>query len=57
MGVASIGLGTGLFGASASFEVLVLAFAPALIAMLAVAVQSTFARPSKDDRVAKLRGT
>lgn len=45
MGVASIGVGSGLFGASASVEVLALAFAPALIALIAVAVQSTFVRP------------
>ena len=38
--MASIGVGAGLFSASAPTEVLILTFAPALIAMLVIAVKS-----------------
>lgn len=38
--MASIGVGAGLFSASAPTEVLILTFAPALIAMVVIAVQS-----------------
>jgi hypothetical protein len=38
--MASIGVGAGLFSASAPTEVLILTFAPAVIAMVVIAVQS-----------------
>jgi hypothetical protein len=43
--MASIGVGAGLFSASAPTEVLILTFAPALIAMVVIAVQSIFMAP------------
>ena len=46
LGIASIGVGSGLFNSSMPPEILVLAFAPAVIAILVIAVQSTFARPA-----------
>ena len=46
LGIASIGVGSGLFNASMPPEILVLAFAPAVIAVVVIAVQSTFARPA-----------
>jgi hypothetical protein len=44
LGLASIGVGSGLFNSSMPPEVLVLAFAPAVLAILVIAVQSTFAK-------------
>lgn len=41
----SIGIGAGLFSASAPTEVLILTFAPALVAMAVIAVQSIFGMP------------
>jgi hypothetical protein len=41
VGVASIGLGSGLFTADMPFVVMALAFVPALIAMAVIAVQAT----------------
>ena len=43
--MASIGIGAGLFSASAPTEVLVLTFAPALIAMAVIAVKSIVDMP------------
>ena len=43
--MASIGIGAGLFSASAPTEILVLTFAPALIAMVVIAVRSIVDTP------------
>jgi hypothetical protein len=43
--MASIGVGAGLFSASAPTEVLILTFAPALIAIVVIAVQSISGMP------------
>jgi hypothetical protein len=43
--MASIGIGAGLFSASAPTEVLVLTFAPALIAVVVIAVKSIVDMP------------
>jgi hypothetical protein len=43
MGIASLGLGAGLYSAEAPLLVLVLAFVPALVAMAVIAVRSSFA--------------
>lgn len=40
MGVASIGLGTGLYSAAAPIEVQVVSFAPAVAALLVIAIAS-----------------
>lgn len=45
MGVASLGLGAGLYSAEAPLPVLVLAFVPALVAMMVIAVRSSVAGP------------
>ena len=49
LGFASIGLGAGLFTADAPFVVLAVAFVPALIAMIVIAVQGTTV-PAIDER-------
>jgi hypothetical protein len=41
VGVASIGLGSGLYTADMPFEVMALAFAPTMIAMAVIAVKAT----------------
>jgi hypothetical protein len=41
VGVASIGLGSGLFTADMPFEVMALAFVPAVVAMAVIAVKAT----------------
>lgn len=46
MGIASLGIGAGLYPASVPPEVLVLAFAPAMVAIGVLAVRSTFAGAS-----------
>lgn len=43
MGIASLGLGAGLYSAEAPVLVLVLAFVPALVAMAVIAVRSSSA--------------
>jgi hypothetical protein len=45
LGALSIGIGTGLYSASAQPGLLVLAFAPAVVAIGVIAVQSTIPRP------------
>ena len=45
MGFASIGLGTGLFGADVPFLVQAAAFVPALIALVVVAARGTASAP------------
>lgn len=46
VGIASLGVGTGLFSASTPPEVLAVAFAPAVVALVVVALRSTFAGPA-----------
>ena len=46
LGIASIGVGSGLYNSSLPPEILILAFAPAVIAILVIAVHSTFAGPA-----------
>jgi hypothetical protein len=43
--MASLGVGAGLFSASAPTEVLILTFAPALIAIVVIAAKSIFDMP------------
>ena len=48
VGALSIGLGTGLYSAAARPELLVLAFAPAAVAIGVIAVQSTISGPDPE---------
>ena len=58
IGVASIGLGSGLYTADMPFVVMALAFVPAVIAMAVIAVQATLmpevAEPTDPRRDAEL---
>lgn len=47
MGVTSLGLGAGLYSAEAPLMILVLAFIPALVAMIVIAVRSSLLEPDE----------